>query len=625
MNEHLSSMKDQIDHLLADVTAAIEAHQAELDAVHPTHRQGAENLIAYTTLRDHDIHQLQADLASIGATRLTTTEPAVVNRLRSARNVVSAYLGEPLQFSGQQVADSFDSADEKLEQNSQRLLGGALPGAYSRIMVTQPTEAASDPSLALSFAQAGMDLARVNAAHDTPAVWAQMIDNVHAAAQAVSREIRVGMDLAGPKVRTGEFEPGAAVGRARVTRTQIGEMITPAKLWLVPNDVADADLPPMPVKPGRPTLMIRVDRLWLGSVEEGDKMTLVDVRDAKRSFTAREIYDTAGVRCVYAEGLQNAYLSNETLIEHDWQRTRVSGLPATAQVMYLETGDQVTLTSDLTPMTPTGGRISCTLPEAVGAIEPCHRVLFDDGLIEARAVEKFVEDDGTVNVALEITRGGAKLAAAKGINLPDSDLPLPSLTDEDVAAFEFLVRHAEIADVSFIRTPDDVRYVLEQHKRIVEDIRRESGDEAAAKAEQLGIVLKIETPTAYEQLTPILLVLMQHENIGVMIARGDLAVEMGFESLAEVPRLIGNLCEAAHLPTIMATQILENLAKLGIPTRAEITDATYALRAEAVMLNKGPHITDAIEILGHLSKQLGTSQRKNRAQLRRIESWAEEE
>jgi len=110
-----------------------------------------------------------------------------------------------------------------------------------------------------------------------------------------------------------------------------------------------------------------------------------------------------------------------------------------------------------------------------------------------------------------------------------------------------------------------------------------------------------------------------------MIARGDLAVELGFERMAEVPRLIAQMAEAAHVPTITATQVLENLAKSGLPSRAEITDAGYALRSEAVMLNKGPHITDAIRILETLSKKLGRSQRKNRQLLRRIGSWVPQE
>ena len=82
-----------------------------------------------------------------------------------------------------------------------------------------------------------------------------------------------------------------------------------------------------------------------------------------------------------------------------------------------------------------------------------------------------------------------------------------------------------------------------------------------------------------------------------MIARGDLAVEVGFERLAEVQEEILWLCEAAHVPVIWATQVLESVAQTGQPSRAEVTDAAMAERAECVMLNKGPHIGEAVRAL----------------------------
>ena len=98
----------------------------------------------------------------------------------------------------------------------------------------------------------------------------------------------------------------------------------------------------------------------------------------------------------------------------------------------------------------------------------------------------------------------------------------------------------------------------------------------------------------------ILLAGLNLPNFGVMIARGDLAVEMGFENLAFVQEDVLCMCEAAHVPVIIATQVLETLAKSGLPTRAEITDAATGIRAECVMLNKGPHILDALKTLSSL-------------------------
>ncbi|MCA9810372.1 MAG: pyruvate kinase, partial [Candidatus Dadabacteria bacterium] len=104
----------------------------------------------------------------------------------------------------------------------------------------------------------------------------------------------------------------------------------------------------------------------------------------------------------------------------------------------------------------------------------------------------------------------------------------------------------------------------------------------------------------------------------VMIARGDLAVETGFERLAEVQEEILWLCEAAHVPAIWATQVLESLAKQGSATRAEITDAAMGHRAECVMLNKGPHILEALKALDDIMKRMQAHQMKKMAMLREL-------
>lgn len=618
MDSRLQELINQVDHLIEALVAEEERRAAAMGRVAENHRRGAVNLVHYAELRGHDIRKMQNELSAIGATRLTTTEPAVLARLQAARNVLSAYAGEELKYRGAEVSDAFALADDILEEHATTLFGESSEETHSRIMVTLPTEAAHDLELVRGFADAGMELARINCAHDGPEAWERMIAHVHTAAREIGREIKVAMDLAGPKVRTGEIAPGPAVGRARVTRTNTGQVITPAKLWLTPDDLPVNQTPPVPADlPGRPALALRVGRDWLAKLAPGSEITLHDTRDAKRRFTVSRVGDGG----VLAEGQRNAYISNSTLLEHDWEKTRVSGVPATEQRLRLFAGDRLILTDDQAPAEPAPGRtakISCTLPEAVGAIEVGQPVLFDDGSIAARAYCRHTTPEGHTEVGLEITRArpeGTNLAAYKGINLPQTDLPLPSLTGEDIEAFRFVAAHGDIANVSFIRNAEDVAFVLATLERIAEE------SEDPERVRNLGIVLKIETIPAYENLCGVLLEGMRHPNLGVMIARGDLAVELGFERMAEVPRLIAQMAEAAHVPTVMATQVLENMAKSGLPSRAEITDAGYALRSEAVMLNKGPHITDAIRILHRLSTKLGRSQRKNRQLLRRIGSW----
>ena len=122
---------------------------------------------------------------------------------------------------------------------------------------------------------------------------------------------------------------------------------------------------------------------------------------------------------------------------------------------------------------------------------------------------------------------GTRLRAEKGINLPDTTLSIPALTAEDKVHLEFIKQHADIVSMSFVRSASDVEDLL-QHLQPIDH-------------HCLDIVLKIETVAAFESLPQILLTAMRWDAVGVMIARGDLAVEAGFDRLG--PRRAGN-CRA---------------------------------------------------------------------------------
>jgi pyruvate kinase len=134
----------------------------------------------------------------------------------------------------------------------------------------------------------------------------------------------------------------------------------------------------------------------------------------------------------------------------------------------------------------------------------------------------------------------------------------------------------------------------------------------------MAIILKIETRQGFANLPRILLAAMRTRAVGVMIARGDLAIECGYQRLAEVQEEILWICEAAHLPVIWATQVLESLAKSGIPSRSEITDAAMGERAECVMLNKGPYIVEAVRTLEDILRRMQSHQDKKRSMLRKL-------
>jgi pyruvate kinase len=233
------------------------------------------------------------------------------------------------------------------------------------------------------------------------------------------------------------------------------------------------------------------------------------------------------------------------------------------------------------------------------------RVWLDDGKIGG--VIHHVDEDCIELTVSNVRPGGANLKAGKGINLPDTDLQLDALTPTDLEDLTFVAQHADIVSLSFVRRPEDVEQLQRELVRL--------------KADEIGIVLKIENVAAFENLPQLLLTAMRSPCVGVMIARGDLAVEVGFDRLAEVQEEILWACEAAHVPVVWATQVLDTLARTGQASRAEVTDAAMSERAECVMLNKGPYISEAIEALDSILTRMHHHQDKKRSLLRRLHAW----
>ncbi|MGC4089929.1 MAG: pyruvate kinase, partial [Polyangiaceae bacterium] len=181
------------------------------------------------------------------------------------------------------------------------------------------------------------------------------------------------------------------------------------------------------------------------------------------------------------------------------------------------------------------------------------------------------------------------------------------LTEKDLDDLDFVACHANLVGYSFVQNESDVDLL---HDELA---RRTPADAAPA-----SLVLKIETRRAVRNLPDLLVRAAGKRPTAVMIARGDLAVELGFRRMAEMQEEILRLCEAAHVPVIWATQVLETLAKEGLPTRAEVTDAAMASRAECVMLNKGPHIVDAIRLLDDVLSRMQGHQYKKSPRLRML-------
>lgn len=285
-------------------------------------------------------------------------------------------------------------------------------------------------------------------------------------------------------------------------------------------------------------------------------------------------------------------------------RTLIPGEPT--ETRYFK-GDRIVLSCDAPPRKgplPFGNGdlpvISCTLPEILDDLSKGDRLVIDDGKIATRVEE--ISDGCALLLITRSSLKGMKLKNEKGINLPDTDLTMESLTDEDLKILPFIAKHADMVGYSFVRRPEDVLR-----------LRREL---AAVGGDHLGIVLKIETVSAFRALPRMLLAAMRGPRAGVMIARGDMAVEGGFERLAEVQEELLWFCEAAHLPVIWATEVLETFVKTGLAGRGEITDAAMGGRAECVMLNKGPHIVEAVRVLDDILRRMNAHQDKKRATFR---------
>lgn len=478
--DELTLLRDQI---VADTPARLAALTGGgLDA-----DPAIVNLVHYLLLRHHDIRPLQRRLMALGLSSLGRLEGRVLATFDAVIAALAALAGRETSIDVPLEADYF-AGETRLATASQALMGSEPQRRRTRIMVTLPGEAADGPDLILDLARAGMDVARINCAHDDVRAWTRMAGFVRAAAKVVGRDIAVLMDIAGPKIRT-----------------------------------ADVALP--------------------------DKKA------------------------------------------------------------RLQVGDRVRLVAEGAPQTCDTVRFSAavSLPQMVTRLNVGDRLRYDDGKLEA-VVESLAEGEAVVLVR-KTKAGGTRLKAEKGINLPDTALGLSPLTAKDETDLASVIELADLIGYSFVSQPEDIDLldsVLERHGKA---------------GHALGLIAKIEQPQAVSNLPALIARARRRGPFGVMIARGDLAAEIGFERLAEMQEEILWICEAASVPCVWATQVLEDMVKQGIPTRGEMTDAAMAARAECVMLNKGPAVVEAVCLLDRLLARMDGHVFKKTPTLRALSSW----
>jgi len=584
---------------------ALEASYADdLAAVHPRYQASARNLIHYLALRQEDIRELQECLTSLGLSSLGRSERNVLASLDSVRSALrSISTGVALEPPGE--ATALDLRSPAADANKQAILGDVPEDRDVSIMVTLPREAGDNDSLVAEMIAAGMNVARINCAHDDEQAWRAMIANVRKASRAAGTSCRIVMDLAGPKLRTGNLRPGPRVFHIRPRRDPLGQIVAPRHVRFIPDDV---------VWSGTKTAIVPVPRECIEQAHVGDEIRFRDTRRKKRRFEVIEKDDKGLVLEIYKGAYVKTGMRLQLMRAADGEALtyRVGELPAIEQPILLRPGDTLILDRHPIPGAPAvedsdgniiePAHISCRQPDVFDYVVAGCRVSLNDGKISG--VVESVNEDQLEIVVTKAKPTGSRLRADRGINFPDSDIRLPGLTSTDRENLAFAVRHADAISLSFVRRPADIV--------ALQEAMQELGDKPC------GLFIKIETKKGFKNIPRLLLTAMRRYPAAVMIARGDLAVEAGWARLAELQEEILWICEAAQVPVVWATQVLERTAKRGQPSRAEISDAALSQRADCVMLNKGPHIIAAIRMLDNILRRMQGHQYKKTPRLRKL-------
>lgn len=223
-------------------------------------------------------------------------------------------------------------------------------------------------------------------------------------------------------------------------------------------------------------------------------------------------------------------------------------------------GDYVTLTSE--EIIGSSETIPVDYKDFVGDAVEGNRVLIDDGLLELKVIKKNAD-----SLVAQVVVGGM-LKSRKGLNLPDVDISMSSLTEKDIEDLEFAVsKGVDYVAMSFVRSADDIQEVISRVR---------------AEGSNAGIIAKIEKPEAVDVIDDII-----EESTGIMVARGDLGIEIASEKVPLVQKKIIDRCRQAGKPVITATQMLDSMIENPRPTRAESSDVANAVLdgTDAVMLS----------------------------------------
>jgi len=584
----LAAVRRQIAALLEAIDKEQRARQKLIEAAIPEQRQSAVNLAHYIGLRRQDVRRLQLDLAGLGLSSLGRSEGHVRDTLLRLDHWLSLAMGGATGLLSGDPLDR-DGVEILLRRNTSALFGPRPKDRHVYVMITAPDAKEVTRGWADRVLRAGANLLRINASSGSPPDWLRIIKQVRARAAAQGRDVRVFVDLPGPKLRAEVLHTQAMVLHFPRVKNRLGRTVKPTLLQLAPR-FGPGPKVPLPAK-------------WFDRLREGDHLQVIDAAGRERKLLVRDV-TTNGAHAACDHSL---YLTGGLRV--DWRRGsrriakgRIGALPREPGELHLSRDDRFVLTEPGRRVSPRHPVLVCPERGLLSQLKRGERVVLDDGKVVA-----LVESTAATGVTCRVTavsKSPLRLRSGKGLAFPDSRISLPTLGADDDASLSFAMEHADGVGVSFVNTGRDV-------ERIVARLRAEAKP-------GFGMVLKLETKGAIRNLPGILFEALRYRPAGLMIARGDLAVEASFEHLAELQEEILGFGEASHLPVIWATQVLDTLAHSGVPTRAEMTDAAMSMRAECVMLNKGPYVAEATRMLAGLIRDMEPRQFKKRSLFSRL-------
>jgi len=575
--------------------------------------QSLLNLRQYLILRSRDWTALQEKLFLLSLSSLGRSYAHVAASIDTLYDQLSSSLG--LGEIGEEETAAFHhlsiaAAQEAIAHNSRTLFGGPVPSAsepVTAVMVTLPSQAATDGgALIRGLSAAGVNVFRINTAHDDAAAWEAMAVTIRGlnAQRDPSAALKVFVDLAGPKIRTGRI-------RRLALPITVGSNKREKPLLIVPAPGTTRGESTDPLTRERLPAQIAVDPALFASVKAGVVLKLEGAGGKHARIIVRERGDGFALGII----AKKTVLDEQSSVRLEKQRSAVLNCERRPDPIRLFKGDLLRITEtqeeghsamkDGTGRVVVPAHISCSIAGFASHVSVGERVFIDDGKIGLAVVEK--ERDSVLCRVVQAKEGGTLLKEEKGINLPDTHLRIPALTQSDKENLLNVRGYADLLGLSFCQGAEDVAEL--QRFLVTHDLGH------------IGIVAKIETRHAVSRMPQILEELLAWEKCGVMIARGDLAIEVGFENLAPIQESLLDICSAAHIPVIWATQVLESQMKNNLPSRAEITDAAMAGRAECVMLNKGPFAIDTVDVLLRILEMMHRSFRKNRQLLRKETLW----